>query len=900
MGTPAERLLQQLEADVGQRDETEAERMLRELETQQGAETTPFRLPMRPASPSRYGTGGLREQSLRPMRVSPEARAAAEAGVDVLSGSPVGRFASGFSQNQATRAEDLRRRLSQHFGQDIQMRVGPQSGQLEFLNPRTNRFTTVDEARFTMRDLADVIGPSIPMLGAGIGEILGGPGGAALGGAAGEAARRGIGQRMGVRDEDPESFARGVTGVGAAEGAFSVGGNLAVRGAQGVRNFFRPRIVTPEQATAVLSEAEAAQEVANEIARRTGQPLQPTTGQMSQDPLLLGGEARVATSPDTGPAFREQLRQNETTLERFFDQVTPTGAQPNAQTGAAVRREARQRAQQRIQPIEEGVQAQVRELEELTAALPRARTAQMGSELRQLAEQARKELKENYEDVAWDNVRIMAGVNPNTALSNVKIPVTDNLRTTLNRLQVEGREALLPSQQAGKATLTPDTLTGKGAARDAAERALAQGADQDEAARIYRETLENYEVDLNQLNETISELRRLDRISRRGEVATDPSGRDRARLLSALVTQRNEHLRQANPQLLAAIEEAEELTAKRARLFDKGLVGGLLAKTDGQYTITDPEVVGRTLASGNPDAIRHLVTTFAEHPAGIPTLQRSMLALYRNEVVENGIPQRNLHRRFMERHGDVIDELFPNSRQIRQLGEFEKVVNRNLERFENFKKAVERSFHGKIDNLAPERVAERAMSDQFTEAEVKRLMQLADAAGVKDQYRRAVGDQLRRQFISPTSGLQLKRMDDFVQKQSDRLANIFGPKYVSDLRTLLRGLKTIRTQASGIATTQNRTLGETIAEGGLRVSVARPLSPGGVALTRALRFRQRAADRVLSEVIRDPDALRAVVVQANTDVKSRKVAQLLAVLGGSTLAIDAGELAAGISGDEGL
>ena len=213
-------------------------------------------------------------------------------------------------------------------------------------------------------------------------------------------------------------------------------------------------------------------------------------------------------------------------------------------------------------------------------------------------------------------------------------------------------------------------------------------------------------------------------------------------------------------------------------------------------------------------------------------------------------------------------------------------MNRFRQKFENFQKAVNRSFRGRIQNLAPEVIAEDVFSKRFSVKGLRRLMNLAEAGGVKAQYRGAIANQLRRRFLTSTSGLQLNALEKFAQQNGERLAVTMGGEYVRDMRLLLKGLKTIRTSADGIATTRNPTLLGALAEGAARLTVARPLSPGGVGLTRALRFRERAAQRVLAEAISDPSALRAIVVNGKRDLQSRQAGRVLAALGGSSLAIE--------------
>lgn len=602
--------------------------------------------------------------------------------------------------------------------------------------------------------------------------------------------------------------------------------------------------------------------------------LQPFTGQMADDPLLLGEQSRVLSSRESGVAAREQRRQNETALEAFFDTVNPSGGGPRTAVGRSIQQEARSQTQPRVDALESGVQRQVAELESLTAALPRAQNQQMGAQLRQVAEEARQALKDS-EDETWDAVRRGYAFNPQTQLSAYKIPVSGNLESLLLEFRAAAREAIDPATAEGKRQLAFQRLLG--------DEVDAATPDDLEILHAFDIQPEARGADLHQIQVLLSSLRKRGRISRQNRVATDPAGKDLSDLQSALVVHRNEYLKQVDPELLAEIEAAEALTASRARLFDNGVVGSLLRKVDGQYAITDSEVVGRTIGSGNPEAIGHLVRVLGSHPAGVPALQRSMLAYYRNEVVVDGLPKADLHRKFIDNHGEALDALFPNdTARLRELGEFEKVVSRNLKRFEDFEKGVERSFRGRIQDLAPERIAEQVLSNSFSVKDVARLAALSRQAGVHEQYQRAIGDQIRRRFMSQTSGLNLNSLDKFVEQQGEKLYAVFGEGYIRDMRKLTQMMQVVQRDAGGIAVTKKPTLGEALA----RSTFARPLSAPGVALTRAMRFRQAAADRLLARAIMDPQALREIVQQAQSDVTSRKVGQLLAVLGASSLATE--------------
>lgn len=854
MATSAQEMLDQLRAERGQPSPAKAELLRLRAEQGQNIETSPIDLPSnrRLISPSEY------EQPIELDVPAPGSELAAQ-GVDVTTGSPVGRFASGFAQNDAIQADYLKRQLSEHFGQPVEVRMGPEG--IEYIHPETRRRTLVDEAGLSMSDVSDAVGPGITVTGAVggtlAGSVVGAPNvGAGIGAALGEGIRRGIGNTMGVRDETLSQAMIGSGQAGLTEGAASKGSELAMRSVQGLRNFVRPQPFTAEGAERVLSAAEADQAIANEIGRRTGEPFQPFTGQLSNDPKLLGAQSSALNNPQSAVRLREQQLQNETTLEGFFNELNPISSEPNTVTGRAIQNEARNQIRPRMNAAREWVGEQIDELENLTAQIPIAENSTIVRNLARQAAESREIIK-GAEDEAWEGVREVMGLNPDTALSNVKIPVSDDLTITLRRLQAESAAAIDPTISAGKSALVPKGLQGD-------------------------------QLDLNQLQVHLSSLRRRRRISGRAEVATDPQGRDIRRIESELVNQRNTYLRQDNPELLAQLEDAERLTAIRAEQFDRGLLNQLLRKENGEWQLRDADLIGSTIGSGDKEAMQHLVTVLSNHPAGMPTLQTSFLQFYRNSVIENGLPSAARHSNFVTRHGEALDTLFPGDDRIRQLGEFEAVVTRNVTRFDRFESVVDKSFRGRIQNVAPERIAEDLLKAKFTHKDVTRLMNLAEVAGVKQQYQAAITDQIQRRFFSQSKGLKSGAIDTFIGANRDKLTAALGENYVSDMRLLLSGLNQARKTAGGIGTTRNPTLAEAISEGMARVSIGRPLSPGGVAMTRILKFRERAAQRLMAEAIADPKALRAIVAQGGRDIRSQSVARILSIYGASSLAMDMG------------
>lgn len=843
--TDAEALLLQLSED------NPAQRLLQELTQQepgqQGVDVTPFKLPPPPqalsleeAAGSRLGRSG---RAVDPF--SKEERAAAAAGVDILTGAPTGRAVAGFAGNEAITAEFFRKELSEFFGQDVRLRKGPESGALEFFNPETRRFTTIDEATVTSRDLADFLSLAPVLLGAGVGELFGGPPGAAAGAAVGEAVSQGIGGILGV-SEGLES----AVGDIATEAAFAGGGSGVIRGLEaarrGIMRVARPRAVSGEVAESALAAGESSQAIADEISRVSGRRFQPLTGQLAEEETLLGAQAALRSSPETAVVLRQRARENETALEAFFDATTPQGEVQSA-VGRQAQQAARVKTQGRLAQGDRIIQSSIDDLEQLIQNLPRAGADTSGGRIRALVTAERRKFK-TIEADAYEAAQVRYGLNPETGLSDIKIPISGEVKKTFRALSAEAKESLFAEQAAGKSILTPKSIT------------------------------EATEIDLHQMEEAIRFLRRRKRLDVRGAVAGTPAGRDVDRVLQSMVRQRSEFLAKSRPDVLDAIEQAEFASAERARLFDKSILRSILVKDDaGEFVLRNREVIARTIATGDKDAVSHLMNILSENPAGQQELQKTMLAFYRNEVIADGLPNLALHKRFMERHGEVVKVIFPRQgASIQKFGQTIAKAEDTIARTELFKKAVARQFQGRLQDVAPESVVKKMFTDRFSAKDANRFRNLAQVGGFLPQYERAIGDEIRRRVF--TGGvLSPVKLESFLSQHDEVVFGLIGPQYVKDLRTLLSGLKTSVTQPAGIARPAGNSLLDL-----MRVIVAPPLTRRGRAQTLGMNINRRAFERAMLNAIIDPKGLRAIVAQRNAEVTSKKVFGLLGALGGAS------------------
>ena len=155
------------------------------------------------------------------------------------------RFAASLGYNQEQKILAIKDTLSKSFKQDIDVRVGPDTGELEYYNPITKKYALVDKPGLDVGDLSDLGGDAmvlIPDLAFTVigtafsgGNIPAGIGAGALASGIGEYIRLKLGQSYGANlnmtDGDLLNEAFKVAGISASAGALGVGAAKVIKAA---------------------------------------------------------------------------------------------------------------------------------------------------------------------------------------------------------------------------------------------------------------------------------------------------------------------------------------------------------------------------------------------------------------------------------------------------------------------------------------------------------------------------------------------------------------------------------------------------------------------------------------------------------------------------------------------
>jgi len=190
------------------------------------------------------------------------------------------RFGASLGYNQEQKALAIKNSLSKLYKQDIDVRIGPNTGKLEYKNPETKSYALVDAPGLDMGDFADLGGDAmviLPDLAATVvGTVYSGgniPAGITAGGLAagiGEYSRLKLGQKLyniNMDLTDEQLFYEGLKTAGISIGAGTLGVGVA-KIIKSANNIIKGRIFgSVDEGTQIAKSNKAleAEKVANDI-----------------------------------------------------------------------------------------------------------------------------------------------------------------------------------------------------------------------------------------------------------------------------------------------------------------------------------------------------------------------------------------------------------------------------------------------------------------------------------------------------------------------------------------------------------------------------------------------------------------------------------------------------------
>lgn len=794
-------------------------------------------------------------------------------GVETDVGTEEGRMAGGFAINEQVAANMLKEKLSDYYGKDIGVRIGPTSGKIEFVDPLTNRWTLMDESNITVSDFTEAVGDLMVFGADTIGSILGAIGGGAVakhkgilpgemagsyvGTTAGEMARIGIGESMGVNPDMTLGQLFSISSEKGENAAIAIlMTNMLQRLGKRLVNGRLPAI-SKEKAQWLLDNAEEGAQIANEInSRLDDATFTLRVDQMAKDPAMSDQVATIRSrNADVERMERDREYLNEQAIDRYWD-VSFGSRVGKYETSAEVKRKLIQLPEQRLRRAEELSNSSKYVMLSHIDKVPVLNESMLGKQVRESLITQRQAAKD-LEKIAWDRVDQVSGYDPVTASSQYKIPKSDEVNKIVSRLSNESKKSLFTDESAGKAALIANLKKDEGDG-----------------------------IDFATLSNGIKHLNRKIRIQENGEVADDAPLGELRNLRDAMVRMRDDYLMENAPELLYEVKNAELMSAIRADTYDRGIVGTILTKEGAnRYKLNDAAVLSAVLIKRDAQAARELTGALIADPRAMQAVREQVYADYINKTTDQktGLINPKLHEKYMKEYGETIKPFFSLSddyKSIQTMGMMAEVVEKRANQVVDIEKAFNKSFRGKIKDMNPESIVDAFFSSarstgaktSLSYEDIGKLRRFSKSVGAYDATVNIVTDEIRRRVFKD-GVYSHEALNNLLIKHGDDLANFLPAGYIDDLNTLNKALAMVETSGKALPSPPKGTIMELI-----RAKLG-PLNERQRIITAGKRINATSADAALIRAVLDPDRLKQLIKAKDVRLSSQQGIDILASIG---------------------
>lgn len=804
-------------------------------------------------------------------------------GIDIETGAPSkARMIQSFAVDEREKFNALKKNLSEYYGSDVQMRTGPNSGELEFFNPDNKKWSLVNPRGFDVGDLKSISGDAlvtVPDMAATLGVSIftanpvAGISAGSVGAFAGEYARLKIGQLYGINEGLSENSlmveAMKAAGISAAGGA---AGYLLARVSKGIMNMISGRSFNLS-ATEGLSEkdlfdaSETAEKI-NSVIREN--KLRFTSGQAYDDVDLLALEELFRKTRTFGAiqAFRDFDEAQVKALKEFWDWTNSPYLAYKTAGKAEVGRQIQQVAQRQTGAAREFAEASVESAEQqLTKALGDIKTAPH-KEVGNLVREGLLNLREDFNQWAKAGAQ-----NLDDIAGGTKFIKPTRTREVLTKLSKKKDNALFKKLTKGdNAVLDTDILK------------------IDEQGEFI---IKN--VSFDQYWDAVKNLDRNIRVSSKGLSADTPEVGLMKHVKNALEEDATFSLK-GSP-LAEPFDTYRAAVRTQKDAFDRSIVADILGTDERVFQISREKII-QTFEKSSVEDIELLQEILTHNPQTLQLYREGVADLYLNTVKKDGVISTAKHDKFFKDHGSKLKTLFPESeyKEIEKVGGLQEHVSDLAKKREESFRKISKTTQGQIEDIRPKSLINRFWDKDPDPAELSELKGILkndtevwkafQAEVIKDmdsRLTRRVGNQ---------RSLSFGRLDDYLYGTGtdgsigriDALKEVLGDGWVKNVETLHSALKIAHRES--IAPNRSGTAPVTSALNHLARIYTGMFTAKGRALTATKAIMKRQADRAMIEAILDPDKLNMMAELASLKPGTKQASIILGKLGATMLADD--------------
>tara|TARA_R100001163_G_scaffold18025_1_gene15979 strand:+ start:2647 stop:5409 length:2763 start_codon:yes stop_codon:yes gene_type:complete len=792
------------------------------------------------------------------------------------------RLAASFGYDEKNQALAIKDVLSKIYNQDIDVRKGARTGELEYFNPKTEKYELVNKPGVDLGDFTGLAGdamviiPDIAATVAGTVFLGGLPSGIASGAVTAgimEYTRYKLGQNIyginkDISNDQLLDAAFRAAGISAGASVLGVG---AVKVIKGVNNLVRGRFVKGNEVADARIEKEVlkADEVAESINKtldsaKINSNLKFTLGQAGNDADLLAAQAAFENQNKLGfmGEFKEFNLNQAKALNDYFGFLksgfgSSTSKPINAFEGGTLIQGV---IKKNNEPIIKALNKQQAEADEVLTKsilrLPDGSLKETGVEVRSKIAQ----VAEAY------NTKVKAAAKSLDEAAGVNTINSDIVSKAINKLSTKQKNNLIKTgnlQNYFKNTeLINDIVAG--------------------TAKIPITTVRN----------TLSTLSSDIRKSAVGSVTGETPEVGALKLLKKSLT---EQLNKDAPK--AYIDEFNNFNAlvrDNKQLLNNELLAKINLDRAGNLRFDDENVFKMSFKTGNKskayaEAIHNVIK---DSPDAMKAYKDSIFQKYKEDVITNDKVNVIRHNNFFKKFKSPLETFFSKNElnEITKIGGFQTALENATKKRDIVLRDLEKSFAGKLEATTPGEVINKIYRPNNI-GEIRELKKiLKKDPEIYQAFQRLVLTDLNEAVVKTSDDLGIKvvdakRFDTYLNGAGNErgyrvaLEEVFNKEFVNNLDTLNKALK--------ISSRKAAARGEGIVGSALTDIIRARLGQFTVAgrlFTAARRIYKRTAERIIKNAILDPQSLKDLIRLRKLKSGTKEAAAILSKLGGDIFA----------------
>ena len=782
------------------------------------------------------------------------------------------RFAQSLGYDDKNKALAIKNVLSDLYKQDITVRTGTNTGELEFLNPKTEKFELVNKPGVDLGDFTGQGGNAmviLPDLAATIAGTVYSGGNLPAGVTAG-AVTAGVMEYMkyqlgkgiykinkDVSNEDLLNRAFVAAGVSGGSAFLGVGAAKVIKS---TANLIKGRFL--QGSDVAISKVEDDILKADVVADRINNALDGakiksnlkfTLGQAANDADMLAAQESFENINKLGymNEFRTFNQNQAQALNDYYGFLksgfgTNTKGASEFEAGTLIQEVIKKQNQPVIKELIKKQADAETVLDKAVIRLSDGSLKETGVAIRSSIDEASNLYKGNV-SAAADKLAVAA---------NIKNVSTDIIYDTVESLSKKAKNNLLK---------LPDTKN-----------------------LFNKKLLKDGNVNPEVLRNTKSTIQSLIRDKVEGKAAGETP---EVKTLQTIVTAINKQLQKSAPkEYTDALDEFNTLVVKNKKLLDNELISKI-TKEDNKLKIFGAEdLFSLSFKKGLKSDVyaKQMHDVIKNSPDAMKAYKNSINDFYKIKVFKNGKINKNAHESFLRDYNSPLKLFFNETdyNKISKLGGFQKTIDDATVSRNNTIKEIEKSFAGKLERLTPGELVNKIYKANNID-EIRRLKNiLSKDPEVYQAFQRSVLTDLNESVLKSSDRLGMKvidalSFDKYLYGAGERgyrvaLKEIFGDNFVGNLDNLNKALqisarrqppKSMGVFGSAFSDIIRARLGQFTLSGRL--------------FTASRRIYAKAAERVMANALLNPASLKELISLRNFKPNTKEAIAILSKLDGS-------------------